>query len=183
MAGDSYELGTVVSQAATPTRQAVELQLRDIVAEGTVTVPVGGITCSNNIELSGPVAQITGAAPLTLSGQLSGNGTLAVPLTLPAGGSVLVSSGNELAFTEPVTNAAGASISDIGGMLAFPGSGSGSDGLLNRGTLNLTNLAGPLTDCSRFPPIHLMRAAILCSPTRLTQTSPSGFIAWLNPES
>ena len=135
LAGDSYELGTVVSQAATTNRPAVELKLRDIVAEGTVTVPAGGITYSNNIELSGPVAQITGADPLTLSAQLSGNGTVAVPLTLPPGGSILVSSGNELTFTQPVTNAA--SISDVGGTLAFPGNGPGSDGLLNHGTLNL----------------------------------------------
>jgi hypothetical protein len=141
MAGDSYELGSVASQMATTNRPTVELRLRDIVVEGNITVPAGGITYPHTIELRGPVAQITGADPLALTAQLSGNGSVAAPLNVLTGGSILVSSGNELTFTQPVTNAAGASINNISGTLTFAGDGNGAtdDGLVNRGTLNLIN--------------------------------------------
>jgi hypothetical protein len=141
MADDSYELGAVASQAATTNRPAVELRLRDIVAEGNISVPTGGIAYPHNIELRGPVAQITGADPLTLTAELSGNGSVAAPINVLAGGSILVSSGNELTFTQPVTNAAGAFINNIGSTLTFPGDGNGAtdDGLVNLGTANLIN--------------------------------------------
>lgn len=141
LAGDSYELGSVASQAATTNRPAVELKLRDIVAEGNITVPTGGITYPHNIELRGPVAQIIGADPLTLSAQLSGNGSVEVALAVMAGGSISVSSGQELVFTQPATNVAGTLINNIAGTLTFAGDGNGAtdDGLVNRGTLNLIN--------------------------------------------
>ncbi len=141
MVGDSYELGAVVSQTATTDQPAVDLVLKDLVGEGTITVPAGGITYPYNIELRGPVAQITGTDPLALSGQLSGNGSIAVPLTVLAGGSILVSSGNELACTQPVTNEAGAFVNTISGTLTFHGDSNPAtdDGLLNYGSLNLIN--------------------------------------------
>lgn len=141
VASDSYELNSIASQTATTNRPAVELSIRDIVGEGTITVPAGGITYPYAIELRGAVAQITGDDPLALTAQLYGTGNVAVPVTVLAGGSISVSSRNELAFTQPVTNAAGAFINNISGTLTFAGDGNGAtdDGLVNLGTLNLIN--------------------------------------------
>lgn len=141
VAGDSYELGAIVSQAATTNQPAVELRITDLVGTGTITIPAGGITYPYPIELRGAVAQITGSDPLALTAPLSGTGNVAVPVTVLAGGSISVNSGNELAFTQPVTNAAGAFINTINGTLTFAGDGNGAtdDGLLNSGTLNLIN--------------------------------------------
>ena len=134
-AGTSYELGLFVrSQAATTNQPAVDLlAVRDLAVEGTLTVPAGGFTNHNRIKLSGPLARITGADPLALAGPLSGEGSIEAPLAVLAGGSVAVGAGQELAFTQTVTNAPGGQINGINGILDFNG------GLNNLGALNLIN--------------------------------------------
>jgi len=133
--GTSYELGFFVkSQSATTNQPAVDLfAVRDLVDEGTLTVPAGGITYPYRIKLRGPLARITGADPLALTGPLSGEGSIQVPLSVLTGGSVSVGAGQELAFTQTVTNAAGGQINGINGTLDFNG------GLDNLGALNLIN--------------------------------------------
>ena len=142
-AGTSYELGQVaMSQAATTNQPAVDLSgTSDLTVEGTLTVPAGGIAYSHSIELRGLAAKITGADPLALTGPLSGEGSVQAPLAVLTGGSISVGTGQELAFTQPVTNVAGTFINDIGGTLTFAGDGNGAtdDGLLNHGSLNLIN--------------------------------------------
>ena len=142
-AGTTYPLGLVaMSQAATTNQPAVDLSgLRDLVVEGTLTVPAGGFTNHNPIELRGLLARITGADPLALTGPLSGEGSVQVSLAVLAGGSISVGTGQELTFTQPVSNVAGTTINDIGGTLTFPGDGNGltDDGLVNSGSLNLIN--------------------------------------------
>ena len=141
-AGTTYPLGLAMSQAATTNQPAVDLSgLRDLIVEGTLTVPAGGFTNHNSIELRGLPARITGADPLALTGPLSGEGSVQVSLAVLAGGSVSVGTGQELVFTQPVSNVAGTTINDIGGTLTFPGDGNGltDDGLVNSGSLNLIN--------------------------------------------
>ena len=142
-AGTSYELGMVaMSQAATTNQPAVDLSgTSDLAVEGTLTVPAGGFTNHNRIELRGLAAKITGADPLALTGPFSGEGSVQAPLAVLTGGSISVGTGQELAFTQPVTNVAGTFINDIGGTLTFAGDGNSAtdDGLLNHGSLNLIN--------------------------------------------
>jgi len=138
-AGDSLEFTTTVVQTPSDLQPGVELFPRNVLVQGELIVPSGGLTHQGRIQLDRITASITGAGTLTLEGPLSGTGSVAVPVVNTPLGGVLVFA-NELAFGNTVTNQAGAAVTVVDGLVSFPGDGlANDDGLVNLGTLNLTD--------------------------------------------
>ena len=141
--GQSFELGTVtIAQANSTSHPGVEMWPHDLQAQGSVTVPAGGITYLYSIELDAPSAAITGADPLVLgeNGKLYGQGIVQVDVINGAGANIDVVD-NLLTFTGSISNQAGGDLTVVNGTLTVPGDGNGAtdDGVVNLGTLNLVD--------------------------------------------
>ena len=117
--GETLELGTETVSTASTTAPELILNLGDVLVQGEVSVPPGGVTQEKELRLLGTLARITGADPLTMTGTLAGTGTAEVPVTIAAEGS----------------------LSLVDDTMTFPGDGNGAtdDGLVNLGTMNLIN--------------------------------------------
>ncbi len=140
--GTSHELATVVTlQSPSTSQPGVEFVTRDLQVVGTVTVPAGGVTYRESIELLAASSSITGADPLVLgaSGEISGTGTVGIDVTAESGARI-VAVGEDLTFSGSLTNEAGANTSCVAGSLTVPGDGAANDdGIVNLGTLNLVD--------------------------------------------
>lgn len=138
-AGDSLDLSGFVLQAPSDLQPGVELVSRNVIAQGNLSVPSGGLTYEGRIQLDRITSSITGTGTLTLAGSLTGTGSVAVPVVNTPLGGVLVFA-NALAFGATLTNQAGAAVTVVDGLVSFPGDGlANDDGLVNLGTLNLTD--------------------------------------------
>ena len=138
--GDSLDLAaSVVLQTPSTSQPGVELFPRNVLVQGELVVPSGGLSYEGQIQLDRSSASITGAGTLTLAAPLTGTGSVAVPVVNTPLGGILVFA-NALAFGASVTNQAGAAVTVVDGLVSFPGDGSANDdGLVNLGTLNLTD--------------------------------------------
>jgi len=141
--GNSFELGSVeILQMPTTSQPGVEILASDLVVDGALTIPAGGITYGDNIDLvSASNSTVTGADPLVLGkgGQLGGSGTVQVDVTAQSGARV-VAVADDLSFTGSLTNEAGASTTCVSSTLTVPGDGvANDDGIVNQGTLNLVD--------------------------------------------
>ena len=156
-AGESAEFGgTLVLQAASETQPRVELWLTNdfqIQPYAEMTVPSGGYTNDNAIELGGGNAGITGSDPLTNTRLIEGGGSIQTTVLNQTGGNISVSVaqhltiagsentndgdlsvvGGTLHYTQDLANHAGGRINAINAELSFDG------GLTNLGELNLIN--------------------------------------------
>jgi hypothetical protein len=138
--GESLDLGApVVLQTPSISQPGVELFPRNVLVQGDLTIPPGGLVHEGQIQLDRSSASITGSGTLTLAAPLTGTGSVAVPVVNTPLGGILVFA-NALAFGATVTNQAGAAVTVVDGLVSFPGDGSANDdGLVNLGTLNLTD--------------------------------------------
>ncbi len=138
-AGDSIDLTPFVLQTPSDLQPGVEIVSRNVIAQGNLTVPSGGHIQAGRIQLDRSTSSITGTGTLTLAGPLTGTGNVAVPVVNTPLGGILVFA-NALAFGATVTNQAGAAVTVVDGLVSFPGDGTANDdGLVNLGTLNLTD--------------------------------------------
>jgi hypothetical protein len=138
-AGDSLELVPVVLQTPSDVQPGVELFPRNVLVQGDLVVPSGGLVHEGRIQLDHISSSITGAGTLTLAGPLTGTGIISVPVVNTPLGGVLVFA-NALAFVDTVTNQAGAAVTVVDSRVVFAGDGlANDDGLVNLGTLNLTD--------------------------------------------
>lgn len=141
--GTSFELGTItILQSNGFGQPGVELVTGDLIVDGTVTVPAGGITYQRSIALASANATITGSDQLVLGkgGKLSGGGSVEVDVVIGEEGNVITID-DFLKFTGSVSNQVGADITVVSGTLTVPGDGNGAtdDGIVNLGTLNLVD--------------------------------------------
>lgn len=141
--GSSFELGSVeILQMPTTAQPGVEILASDLIVNGQLTIPAGGITYGDSIDLaSASTAAVTGTDPLVLGkgGQLGGSGTVQVDVTAQSGARV-VAVADDLSFTGSLTNQAGASTTCVSSTLTVPGDGvANDDGVVNQGTLNLVD--------------------------------------------
>ncbi|MEM1082897.1 MAG: hypothetical protein AAGI48_02155 [Verrucomicrobiota bacterium] len=86
--GETLELGIETVSTASTTAPELILNLGDVLVQGEVSVPSGGVTHEKELRLLGTLARITGADPLTMTGLLAGTGTAEVPVTIAAEGSL-----------------------------------------------------------------------------------------------
>jgi hypothetical protein len=97
----------------------VELLIGNLLVQGEVTVPAGGVTNEFELRLASIAARVTGTNLLTIAGSLAGSGVVEVPIKVAAGGELNL----------------------VNDTITFPGDGNGAtdDGLVNLGTANLIN--------------------------------------------
>jgi len=97
----------------------VEFVIGNLLVQGEVTVPAGGVTNEFELRLASAASRVTGTNLLTIAGSLAGSGVVEVPVKVAAGGELNL-------------------VNDI---ITFPGDGNGAtdDGLVNLGTANLIN--------------------------------------------
>jgi hypothetical protein len=141
--GGSFELGSVeILQTPTTAQPGVEILASDLIVNGQLTIPAGGITYGDRIDLvSTSTATVTGTDALALGdgGQLGGSGTVQVDVAAQSGARI-VAVGDDLSFTGSLTNQAGASTTCVSSTLTVPGDGvANDDGIVNQGTLNLVD--------------------------------------------
>lgn len=141
--GTAFELGTVtILQTNGYLQTGVELVAGDLIVDGSVTVPAGGITYHHSIELASGNAVVTGSDPLVFGrhGKLSGKGSVQVDVINTEGGNIIAIN-DFLTFTGSVFNEAGGDITVVSGTLTVPGDGNGAtdDGIINLGAINLIN--------------------------------------------
>ncbi len=137
---DSIVLGSPFElQSPSIDQPGVEVLPLHVVVRGNVTVPSGGFTSECQIQVDRSTASITGSDTLTLEAELSGTGSVGVPVVNTPLGSVIVIA-DALDFGDRITNQTGAAITVVNGSIAFPGDGfANDDGLVNEGTLNLVD--------------------------------------------
>jgi len=141
--GQSLTLGSVTDLSDANRR--LELVHHNIRVQqgGQAIVPAEGYANSGKIELFPVDSRVTGPGILTNRSELSGTGTVEVPVVNDPGGTIDAIN-DVLTFTASVTNEAGGQINAINSTLAFQA------GLTNDGEMNLINatILGSVTDAA-----------------------------------
>jgi hypothetical protein len=141
--GQSLTLGSVTDLSDANRR--LELRHHNIRVQqgGQAVVPAEGYANSGKIELFPGGSRVTGPGILTNRSELSGTGTVEVPVVNDPGGTIDAIN-DVLTFTASVTNEAGGQINAINSTLAFQA------GLTNDGEMNLINatILGSVTDAA-----------------------------------